>query len=298
MNNINVMNEMNTKIDFCFREIKNIYSIIRNIQLDYTKPYEDVTITYDAFNEQWDEVEIPDLQNHINSCTNYMLTWTGHTQSWFKDKKVLDAGCGTGRYSYGFLACGADLKSIDFSSNGVEHTKKNCSIYKHTNVHKVNLLTYTENEQFDLVWSYGVCHHTGNTKLALLNLFSKVKSGGELFLMLYGFPNNNSEFIEIMNYQKLRDEMILIPKQEKTNFLKKRLIELFPSVKKNDMSNDDFYNTDYGKMFLHGWNDAVAPSINELLTFEEIYIILQNNGFHNIRRVFNNRNIHLMAEKY
>jgi 2-polyprenyl-3-methyl-5-hydroxy-6-metoxy-1,4-benzoquinol methylase len=291
------IDEINTKLDFCTSEIKRIYAMLRNMQLDNSKPYEDFSITYDAFNNQWGEVEIPDLQNHINICTDNILNWTGHSQSWFKNKTVLDAGCGIGRFSYGFLKYGADLKSIDFSSNGIELTKKNCAIYNHTEVHKVNLLTYDDKEQFDLVWSYGVCHHTGNTKLALLNLFSKVKSGGEIFLMLYGFPKNNDEFKEVLNYQNLRDELILIPKEKKIDFLKKRLIELFPKNKGNQ-SSEEYYKSDKGKMFLHGWHDAVAPSINELLTYEEIFVILSNNGFHNIRRVTKNRNIHVMADKY
>lgn len=290
---------LESKVNYLINENKKIFSMFRNIQNDFSKPYENFSITWDAFNRQWDEVEIPDINNHMNLCTNLMLQWTKLPRSWFKNKKVLDAGCGIGRFSNGFLECGADLKSIDLSDYGVEKTIVNCKKYNHTNVHKVNLLQYKnedDKEKFDFVWSYGVCHHTGNTKLALSNIFDKVKKGGKIFLMLYGFPRNITEYNELNNYEMLRSEMMLISDDKKIDYLKKRLIKLFPS-KLGNMTPEQYYNTNAGKMFLHGWNDAVTPTINELLSYEEVFSILKNNGFTNITRCNDNRNIHVTANK-
>lgn len=293
---------LESKVNYLIYENKKIFLMLRNMQNDFSKPYENFSITWDAFNTQWDEVEIPDINNHMNLCLNLMLEWTKLPKSWFVNKKVLDAGCGTGRFSNGLLQCGANVKSIDLSDYGVEKTIVNCKKYNHTNVHKVNLLEYTnedDKEKFDFVWSYGVCHHTGNTKLALSNIFNKVKKGGKIFLMLYGFPRNVDEYNELNNYEKLRSELLIVSHDKKIEYLKKRLIELFPCVLGNgpDMTPEQYYNTDKGKIFLHGYNDAVTPVINELLSYEEVFSILKNNGFTNITRCNDNRNIHVIADK-
>jgi len=47
----------------------------------------------------------------------------------------------------------------------------------------------------------------------------------------------------------------------------------------------------------HGWFDAVSPAINDLLTFNEVEELLIYLGFNNIRRTFNNRNLHIIADK-
>ncbi len=44
---------------------------------------------------------------------------------------------------------------------------------------------------FDLVWSYGVLHHTGDTYGAFRNVARLVKPGGRIFMMLYGEPDGS-----------------------------------------------------------------------------------------------------------
>ena len=45
--------------------------------------------------------------------------------NWFKGKKVLDAGCGLGRWTIGFLRLGAHVTAVDLSRNAILHTEQN-----------------------------------------------------------------------------------------------------------------------------------------------------------------------------
>ena len=43
---------------------------------------------------------------------------------WFAGKRVLDAGCGNGRWSFGFGSLGAEVTAVDVNSSAVDATRK------------------------------------------------------------------------------------------------------------------------------------------------------------------------------
>src|SRR4029079_12442937 len=105
-------------------------------------------------------------------------------------------------------------------------------------------------QSFDLVWCFGVLHHTGDTHAGFLHLCPLVREGGQLFLMLYGEPRFDvpADFTEVNSYERLR--------RAASNKSFEEVLELL----KEDPAVTD----------LHGWFDAVAPTINDLYTFEEV----------------------------
>ena len=139
----------------------------------------------------------------------------------------------------------------------------------------MDLLAWGEPADFDLVFCFGVVHHTGNTYLAIRNAANKVKSGGRLFLMVYGFPEGRGDFAEINSYEALRQELRHLALEEKARILLDR----------------------FGPRYGHGWFDAVSPRVNDLLTFEEIRDLLGGFGFGNVMRTLDNRNHHVIADK-
>jgi ubiquinone/menaquinone biosynthesis C-methylase UbiE len=104
-----------------------------------------------------------------------------------KGKKVLDCGCGAGRFTYCLsLYKPKKIYGIDISKDNIKIAKKN---FKKSNIiYKLgdNLKIPFKNNTFDFVYSSGVAHHTTNIKKAINELFRVCKNGGLIYLYVYG----------------------------------------------------------------------------------------------------------------
>lgn len=109
----------------------------------------------------------------------------------WRGKRVLDLGCGIGTDSITFAAAGADVTAIDISARSVEIAEKRAAAYKLPNLRFVcgdieELPRYVEPQHFDLVYSFGVLHHTPRPE-RVVALLRKHYMGADstLKLMLY-----------------------------------------------------------------------------------------------------------------
>ena len=117
-------------------------------------------------------------------------------RSWFAGKQVLDAGCGLGRWTIGLLRLGCRVLAVDASAAALQTLREQASLLipeaiseNRLEALQVNLLDLPATlaaRRFDLVFSFGVLHHTGDTRRALANVASLVDRNGVLFLYLYG----------------------------------------------------------------------------------------------------------------
>ncbi|NQV09124.1 class I SAM-dependent methyltransferase [Candidatus Woesearchaeota archaeon] len=105
----------------------------------------------------------------------------------FKDKSMLEIGCGMGMDSVQLYNCGFKLTSIDITEIAIKIAKQRA---KKENL-KINFMLGNaeelefKNEQFDFVWSNGVLHHTPRIKQAVDEVYRVLKKGGTAYIMLY-----------------------------------------------------------------------------------------------------------------
>jgi len=102
-----------------------------------------------------------------------------------KDKIVLDAGCGSGRWSKYIADKVKHIELVDPSMSvfvvaELLKDKKNITI----NHASINQLPF-DDEYFDFIMSLGVIHHIPNIEDALQNLTKKLKKNGKILLFIY-----------------------------------------------------------------------------------------------------------------
>ena len=128
-----------------------------------------------------------------------------------------------------------------------------------------------------MVWSFGVVHHTGDTRRALSNLCAGVRPGGLLFLMVYGQPRfeHPEDFLELGSYQGLRLELRGLDFDQRIRTLREQ----------------------YAEELVNAYFDAASPAINDLHRFEELAELLRVKGFAEMRRTVPSRNLFVTARR-
>lgn len=168
---------------------------------------------------------------YINAITNKEIREAEkHLKEWFpkeynfKEKYFLDVGSGSGLFSLAARRLGAKVYSFDYDLNSVECTRKlKDKYFKNDNdwiIEQGDILNkdYVESiikstkfgeksteRKFDIVYSWGVLHHTGNMKRALDNvdLFVNKEDGKEAFLFISIYNDQGSKSIKWRRIKKI-----------------------------------------------------------------------------------------------
>jgi SAM-dependent methyltransferase len=106
----------------------------------------------------------------------------------FKNRDVLEAGCGGGQHTAFVAPYAKSIVAVDLNTTdiGRERTRS----FQNVNFIEADIATMNLERQFDVVFSIGVIHHTDHPDATVENLKRHVKPGGKLIIWVYAYEGN------------------------------------------------------------------------------------------------------------
>ncbi len=134
-----------------------------------------------SFGRQWNRYDVA----RDEEDESVFQVKTGLAAESLRGLKVLDAGCGGGRYSLLAAKHGAHVLGVDLS-DAVEKAAAICAPYPEATIVQADLLNLPlEDDAFDVAFSIGVMHHSPDPRRAFAEVARRVKPGGHLAVWLY-----------------------------------------------------------------------------------------------------------------
>jgi ubiquinone/menaquinone biosynthesis C-methylase UbiE len=109
----------------------------------------------------------------------------------WKGKRVLEIGCGIGTDTMGFARAGAKVTAVDLSEESLAVARQRASVFglaDHVTFYQADAEHLSETvpvETYDLVYSFGVLHHTPCPSNAIREIRKYLGPRGVLKLMVY-----------------------------------------------------------------------------------------------------------------
>lgn len=109
----------------------------------------------------------------------------------WSDKSVLEIGCGLGTDTINFARYGARVTVVELSEESLKLAKKRAEVFGLSDkitFHQGNAERITDIipiKKFDLIWSFGVIHHSPHPDRIIRRIRKYMGPGSELRIMLY-----------------------------------------------------------------------------------------------------------------
>ena len=134
--------------------------------------------------EYFDEVEARKyfVEYHIPGFAEF-ARWRG--------KKVLEIGCGIGTDTINFARAGAQVTTVDLSGESMELARQRAKVFgleeriRFCPGNAEQLSTFVPPEPYDLIYSFGVIHHTPHPDAVLEQLRKYTRPGTAVKIMVY-----------------------------------------------------------------------------------------------------------------
>lgn len=139
------------------------------------------------FGFQWAQFRQTQLDSHsgVPISRNRFYSFSGWQPSELLGKRVLDVGCGAGRFTEIALDAGAEVVALDYSA-AVDACRANHRDRPNLNVVQGDIYSLPFAPQaFDYVYCFGVLQHTPDVRRAFDSLPAQLRRGGKLAVDVY-----------------------------------------------------------------------------------------------------------------
>lgn len=135
--------------------------------------------------EKYSDEYFDHIERHRYEVEPWVHEYALFTQYW--KKNVLEIGCGAGTDALQFCKANANYTGIDLTESGINHTRLRLNHFgfkpslHQVSAHKMNF----NKDTFDLVYSWGVIHHSPYTDEIIGKIYDVLKPGGKFVVLLY-----------------------------------------------------------------------------------------------------------------
>lgn len=139
------------------------------------------------FGEQWNRFRRTQIDkfNGTTLSEKRFYDGTGWSPAELKGARILEAGCGAGRFTQIMLDAGAQVYSVDLST-AVDACFANHGFRENLCVVQADLCRIPfPHHSFDKVFCYGVLQHTPDPRASFMSLVPFLKPGGDLAVDVY-----------------------------------------------------------------------------------------------------------------
>jgi 2-polyprenyl-6-hydroxyphenyl methylase/3-demethylubiquinone-9 3-methyltransferase len=155
-----------------------------------------------AFGANWQRLEISQarIERAVRSLEKII-------PEGMHQKRFLDVGCGSGLFSLAAVRLGADVHSFDFDRDCVECARTLKAAYAPDASWRIEHGSVLDRSytlglgEFDIVYSWGVLHHTGDLWIACRNAAELVRPDGRLIIAIYNDQGWRSKYWKFVKKQ-------------------------------------------------------------------------------------------------
>ncbi len=226
------------------------------------------------FDYQWKNLPSKDIELDENRIEDFLSFTKIKPDKIIKDKYCMDAGCGSGRFSYAMQKLGAKkVDSIDLSQEAIVKCKQDVN----PNAYVFNIMDLKPNPVYDFVFCWGVLNHVPDPRKAFTKVASQVKKknhndgsggGGMLHIMVYHKDTQKP-------YEEDRKKWRSLSLEEQLKLCEEKVNKIGGTI--------------------HGWFDALNPEYNWSFEEREIKKWFEEERFSKIKLV-TKHNINMRGE--
>ncbi len=238
-----------------------------------------------AFGENWAAfLEVVD-EGRIESAERSLMRMLGGTR--LDGRRFLDIGCGSGLFSLAAARLGAEVTAFDYDPRCVavsnELQRRFPTEHRGFAVAQGSVLDACFLDrlgEFDIVYSWGVLHHTGEMWRAIDAAAGKVAPGGRLFIAIYNDQNLVSK-----GWQRVK--RIYCSGWPGRWFVKAAFFPLFAAAglfedvlsRRNPIERYSGYHRERGMSCVHDWIDWLGGYPYEVAKPGDLFEYLAKRGF-------------------